>query len=235
MLRLRIGVVAGWLALAALVLLGRAWWSSYQTAERLTLARHARLVVISDSGCVAIGLVWSPIATGQLPATRPVYRFRHEQFDSNLFRQMWRAPFGRFAHGWWLGDSYWMQHAEGIILPYWLVTMLVFFIPAGLVVKRCGDRAKRTAAQPPPRVCLRCGYDLSVTPTDSPCPECGLAAHRSVIDHIDPADCRPGWVRWIAVGSLLLLASYLVFGMYFVFAFTIPRDSKCGASTRWPG
>jgi hypothetical protein len=61
-------------------------------------------------------------------------------------------------------------------------------------------------------VCLRCGYDLRATPPESPCPECGLAAHRSVFEHVHPDDCPPGWVRSIAVGATLLLISYLGFG-----------------------
>jgi hypothetical protein len=56
--------------------------------------------------------------------------------------------------------------------------------------------------------CLRCGYDLRATPPQSPCPECGLAAHRSVIAYAHPDDCQPGWVRAIAVGSWLLLTAY---------------------------
>jgi len=58
--------------------------------------------------------------------------------------------------------------------------------------------------------CLRCGYDLRATPLDSPCPECGLAAHRSIIEHEHPKDSEPRWVQTIAVASVMLLASYLV-------------------------
>jgi hypothetical protein len=61
-----------------------------------------------------------------------------------------------------------------------------------------------------PILCLRCGYDLRSTPPDSPCPECGLAAHRSVIDHVHLDDCRPGWVWSISVATILLLISYVL-------------------------
>src|SRR5690242_6491492 len=62
-----------------------------------------------------------------------------------------------------------------------------------------------------PMPCLRCGYDLRATPADSPCPECGLAAHRSVGPRVHPDDCPPRWVRSIAIATLLLLVSYLAF------------------------
>jgi hypothetical protein len=62
-------------------------------------------------------------------------------------------------------------------------------------------------------VCLRCGYDLRATPVEAPCPECGLAAHRSVIEHSHPDDCPPGWVGMIAAASVMLLISYVGFGL----------------------
>jgi hypothetical protein len=62
-------------------------------------------------------------------------------------------------------------------------------------------------------VCLRCGYDLRATPSDAACPECGLAAHRSVIEHSHPDDCPPGWVAMIAAASVMLLVSYVGFGL----------------------
>jgi hypothetical protein len=58
--------------------------------------------------------------------------------------------------------------------------------------------------------CLRCGYNLSHTPATAACPECGLAAERSLVASRHPDDAPPAWVRSIAVGSLLLLVSYLV-------------------------
>ena len=57
--------------------------------------------------------------------------------------------------------------------------------------------------------CLRCGYDLRRAPADAACPECGLAVHRSIGERFHPDDCPPRWVRRIAVGSLLLLVSYV--------------------------
>ncbi len=65
-------------------------------------------------------------------------------------------------------------------------------------------------------VCLRCGYDLRATPVEAPCPECGLAAHRSVIEHSHPDDCPPGWVGMIAAASVMLLISYVGFGLFLV-------------------
>jgi hypothetical protein len=58
--------------------------------------------------------------------------------------------------------------------------------------------------------CLRCGYDLSHTPTNAACPECGLAAERSAVASTHPDDAPPAWVRSIALGTFLLVISYLV-------------------------
>lgn len=61
-----------------------------------------------------------------------------------------------------------------------------------------------------PPICVRCGYDLRLLPADAVCPECGLAVHRSTGERIHPDDCSPQWVRRIAIGSLLVLISYLM-------------------------
>jgi hypothetical protein len=63
-------------------------------------------------------------------------------------------------------------------------------------------------------VCLRCGYDLRATPAEAACPECGLAAHRSVIEHSHPDDCPPRWVAMIAAAAVMLLVSYVGFGLF---------------------
>jgi hypothetical protein len=81
-------------------------------------------------------------------------------------------------------------------------------------------------------LCLRCGYDLRATQPESPCPECGLAAHRSVIEHEHPDDCPPRWVRSIAIGATLLLASYLGFGLL-LFAFTFLSNTSFGPGIYW--
>jgi hypothetical protein len=65
-------------------------------------------------------------------------------------------------------------------------------------------------------VCLRCGYDLRATPSEAACPECGLAAHRSVIEHSHPDDCPPGWVGMIGAASVMLLVSYVGFGFFLI-------------------
>jgi hypothetical protein len=69
-------------------------------------------------------------------------------------------------------------------------------------------------------VCLRCGYDLRATPSDAACPECGLAAHRSVIEHSHPDDCRPRWVGMIAAASVMLLVSYVGVGFFLIVILT---------------
>lgn len=58
--------------------------------------------------------------------------------------------------------------------------------------------------------CLRCGYDLSYTPIDLACPECGLAAERSLTSSAHPDDARPRWVWSVAIATLLLLVAYLM-------------------------
>jgi hypothetical protein len=62
-------------------------------------------------------------------------------------------------------------------------------------------------------VCLRCGYDLRATAVDASCPECGLAAHRSVVVHEHPDDCPPGWVASIAIAARMLLVAYCSAGL----------------------
>jgi hypothetical protein len=71
-------------------------------------------------------------------------------------------------------------------------------------------------------VCLRCGYDLRATPPEAPCPECGLAAHRSVFEHFHPDDCPPRWVASIALASVLLLISYVGLALFFAFMVFAP-------------
>ncbi|MGD0464397.1 MAG: hypothetical protein ABSB74_18085 [Tepidisphaeraceae bacterium] len=77
-------------------------------------------------------------------------------------------------------------------------------------------------------VCLRCGYDLRATPADAPCPECGLAAHRSVIEHSHPDDCPPRWVAMIAAASVLLLISYAGFALFLVVGLSGPMRGLWG-------
>jgi hypothetical protein len=223
-LRFRLGFVAASLAAGALAFLGWAWWGSYQAAQRLTLSLHARLVIVSDAGHLAVGLMLSPNQGpyGWRWEMTPSLRWTRESYQPNAFQALAYYPFGRMRGGSVLGDQYWYESPEGFTAPYWAVMLLISLLPAGIVGKRIGDWVARHAA-PRTRNCLRCGYDLSATPVNSPCPECGLAAHRSVIDHVDPGDCRPSWVRWIAIGSLLLLIAYVMCALYFAYFLFLKR------------
>jgi len=56
-----------------------------------------------------------------------------------------------------------------------------------------------------------------MTSNEAPCPECGLAAHRSVIEHVHPDDCPPRWVKLIAAATSILLISYVGFCFFLAF------------------
>src|SRR5437763_414140 len=97
-----------------------------------------------------------------------------------------------------------------------MVILALAIWPSAATVKRLGERERRRVVLQ--RRCLRCGYDLSMTPMNSPCPECGLAAERSLVAHVHPDDCPPRWVWSIAIATLMLLLAYVVFAGVFILA-----------------
>jgi hypothetical protein len=53
--------------------------------------------------------------------------------------------------------------------------------------------------------CYRCGYDLRGVADDQPCTECGLLAARSRRPSDELRHTRPGWLRKLSAGIVLLL------------------------------
>jgi hypothetical protein len=56
-------------------------------------------------------------------------------------------------------------------------------------------------------VCYRCGYDLRGVDDEQPCPECGLLAMRSRRPTDELHHTRPGWLRRLSAGVILILLS----------------------------
>jgi hypothetical protein len=184
-------------------------------ADQFSFGRHPRLMLLFDSGRVALTFARHDYAYGYPPHSGGKW-FRREQFVCGRARPenppytggssppaapMW----GRDVV--WIDQSYW--DISFLIIPDWALLSILALWPLSYVGKRLGDRYLRRPL-PAIRRCARCGYDLVYTAADSPCPECGLLAERSLIKHEHPDDCPPRWVRMITVGSLLLLIAYLL-------------------------
>jgi hypothetical protein len=54
-------------------------------------------------------------------------------------------------------------------------------------------------------VCYRCDYDLRGVGDEQPCPECGLLASRSRRPTDELHHTRPGWLRRLSLGVILIL------------------------------
>ncbi|MBX3386252.1 MAG: hypothetical protein KF768_06760 [Phycisphaeraceae bacterium] len=81
---------------------------------------------------------------------------------------------------WRMGlDSYyrdpWFSYAS---LPTWSLPLLMSVLCAWRWVRRVVVARRHRA----PNACAKCGYDLSATPPDLPCPECGAAVARERSD-----------------------------------------------------
>jgi hypothetical protein len=69
---------------------------------------------------------------------------------------------------------------------------------------------KGVAATGAALTCVRCGYDLRGRALEEPCPECGLAGHRSALAAGQAlCDCPPGWVAVVAAGTGVMFLAYL--------------------------
>src|SRR3954469_13127936 len=74
--------------------------------------------------------------------------------------------------------------------------------------------------------CVRCGYDLRGRGLEEPCPECGLAGHRSVVRAgRELWDCPPGWVVRVAVGTVVVLVGYVLWPVMGVVAQFVVEDA----------
>jgi hypothetical protein len=199
--------------------------------ELFAIDETSRFFLVSDSGYLHIGRSWLfdarrsavPVGTPTLYSDR--LALVHQEFAPI---PTWASPMGTFD--WWFPDRIGVSHnsitslgpppvlhdATSLDIPYWIPILLALILPMTASVRALGRREqRRLARQLPRRACLRCGYDLSMTPIDSRCPECGLAAERSVIEHVHPDDCPPRWVWMIANATLMLLVAYLAVAAFF--------------------
>jgi hypothetical protein len=188
---------------------------SVHYADQFSVGATSRFVLLFDGNSVAFS--W---ATPDSPVPLWMQRkwFRHEQFvnGGGLPGVATRGPSvnapvaGRQQV--WSNGQYW--DVSYLLCPEWFAIAVLALGPLGYVAKRLGDRYLRKPLAAEHR-CLRCGYDLAMTPMNSPCPECGLAAERSVIEHVHPDDCPPRWVWMIAIATLALLIAYLAVAAFF--------------------
>ncbi|HTW95073.1 MAG TPA: hypothetical protein VMD30_09785 [Tepidisphaeraceae bacterium] len=194
---------ATWLlALLFLATLG-AWWRSYSTRDVVAvLATNFDFRADSELGALNIGI-----------------RFDHPPIHPRVYYMQPQVFFVRGAT--FLGFR--VDRFQGdqfvTVADYSYISLAILLLMGVLQIFAC---------RPLPLAdmrCIRCGYDLRATDPASPCPECGLAAHRSLILHDDPADCQPGWVLSIALGSLLLLVSYLIIAILILTGYWAALDA----------
>lgn len=110
------------------------------------------------------------------------------------------------------GTAYWVR---GIIIPYWAVILLLLTPELGLIVRRVRQSVITHMPPMPTREdsseivrdlpCVHCGYNLRMQHGNARCPECGSAIVDTLTLSEELASSRPGWLRGLAIGSVLLI------------------------------
>jgi len=114
-------------------------------------------------------------------------------------------------------------HYFGVMAPYWAI-VAVLLVPEILILGRY-FRARAIRVIPETKVeariveqdlpCVHCGYNVRTRATTERCPECGALISDTLELNRELARSRPGWLRMLAVGNLLLvLARGMLLGIY---------------------
>jgi hypothetical protein len=216
---------AAFFSLCAFGLLAWGYQRSLGMRELFAIDRTTRFFIVSDDGYLHIGreelfdvdtFIHGGGMTGPIRPRPAVFSERPRVFHWVLGRAV--APDSKFPTEFGISHSSFPEfpprkwhEMTSLNFPYWLPIVLTSLVPFTVLLRDVGRREQRRVARHlSRRACLRCGYDLAMTPINSPCPECGLAAERSLAQHEHPDDCPPRWVWMIALATLLLVASYLV-------------------------
>lgn len=110
-----------------------------------------------------------------------------------------------------------------VILPYWPI-LIVLLIPEFLAFNRwvwtkpmdvTTEPAVNSSILEHDLPCVHCAYNLRSLQSTAKCPECGLPVNDTLALSTELAKSRPGWLRCLATGNILmLLARLILLGIY---------------------
>jgi hypothetical protein len=106
-----------------------------------------------------------------------------------------------------------------IVVPCWPLLVVLLYPEVRRLFRAVRASTLRKQAAPKPiqsssieqdLPCVHCGYNLRTLQSTMRCPECGLLASDTLTLSAELSRSRPGWLRWLVVGNLMLLASRLM-------------------------
>src|SRR5262249_23944264 len=108
---------------------------------------------------------------------------------------------------------------SGLAIPYWPVLLTLVYAEIRRFLRSARARTLKNQIVPQPIAttvveddlpCVHCGYNLKTLQSTMRCPECGLLASDTVTLSAELSRSRPGWLRWLVAGNLLLLVSRIL-------------------------